>query len=142
MVEAFWDSSALVLLCVNQPGSGRAAAAAEKFTLTAWWAAHVEMSSAVARLHRSGQLQPAERTAAVEDAKYLRETWHEISPSDEVRDLAVKLLDLYPLCAADSLQLAAALVWCRNRPKGRTFIAADARLAQAAAQAGFAVLSP
>jgi hypothetical protein len=142
VVEAFWDSSALVLLCVNQPASGKADAMAEKFALTAWWAARVEMRSAIARLHRSGDLQPAARTAAVEDAKYLSETWREISPSDEIRDQAAWLLDRYPLRAADSLQLAAALAWCRNRPKGRTFICADARLCEAAALAGFTVFAP
>jgi predicted nucleic acid-binding protein len=72
----------------------------------------------------------------------MRSVWDEVAPSDTVRDQTEQLLDLYPLRAADGLQLAAALVWCRNRPRGRTFITADARLAQAATQAGFSVLSP
>lgn len=56
--------------------------------------------------------------------------------------MAVAVLELYTLRAADSLQLATALVWCRNRPAGRIFICADDRLCDAAAQAGFTVLRP
>lgn len=142
MIEAFWDSSALVLLCVQQPGTPQAEAWAERYTLTVWWAARVEMSSAIARLHRFGTLHLAARVAAMEDIQFVSESWREISPADEVRDLAIAVLDRYPLRAADSLQLAAALIWCRNRPAGRTFICADDRLCDAAAQAGFTVLRP
>jgi uncharacterized protein len=68
--------------------------------------------------------------------------WYEVSPSNAVREQAEVLLHTYPLRAADSLQLAAALVWCRDRPAGRTFICADDRLCEAATRAGFTVLSP
>jgi predicted nucleic acid-binding protein len=142
VTAAFWDSSALVLLCVQQSGTSQSEAWAERFDLTVWWAAQVEMSSAIARLHRSGQLHDAARVAAMEDIEFVSKTWCEISPSDEVRDMAVAVLELYSLRAADSLQLAAALVWCHNRPAGRIFICADDRLCDAAAQAGFTVLRP
>jgi hypothetical protein len=82
------------------------------------------------------------RKAALDRFQAMRQDWYEVVPSDAVRDRAESLLHTYPLRAADSLQLAAALVWCRNRPKGRTFISADTRLCEAAAHAGFTVLSP
>ena len=47
---------------------------------------------------------------------------------------------VYPLKAADSLQLAAALTWCDNRPSGRTFLCGDKRLAEAAKAVGFSIV--
>ncbi|MDQ7843436.1 MAG: hypothetical protein QN141_11835 [Armatimonadota bacterium] len=37
-------------------------------------------------------------------------------------------------------QLAAALVWCRERPRGRSFVCLDRALALAAGTLGFAVV--
>jgi hypothetical protein len=44
------------------------------------------------------------------------------------------------LRALDSFQLAAALVWCKEMPRGRQFVCCDVRLAEAATKAGFDVL--
>jgi len=52
---------------------------------------------------------------------------------------AYSLLELYPLRAADALQLAAALDYFEKSPKGNVFITADQRLADAARQSGFSV---
>jgi hypothetical protein len=70
----------------------------------------------------------------------LGRVWREILPGDQVRELATQSLDKFSLRAADSLQLAASLVWCEQRPSKRTFICGDNRLAKAAASAGFSVL--
>jgi hypothetical protein len=64
----------------------------------------------------------------------------EILPGDHVRDLARQLLDAHDLRAADSLQLAAALVWCQQRPARRAFLCADRRLLEAAGVRGFSVV--
>jgi hypothetical protein len=39
--------------------------------------------------------------------------------------------------ASDALQLSAALVWCKQKPKGRLFVCNDDRLSAAAVQSGF-----
>jgi hypothetical protein len=70
----------------------------------------------------------------------LNRGWREILPGDPLRDLARRLLDAHELRAADSLQLAAALTWCQQRPAKRAFVCSDERLAKAAAAVGFAVL--
>jgi len=44
------------------------------------------------------------------------------------------------LRAPDSLQLAAAMTWCQQRPAKREFVCADQRLSKAAIAAGFSVL--
>ena len=141
-VDAFWDTSALVPLCLQEPNTIRAKELAEQFRPVVWWGTRVEVHSAIARLDRLGKLKLSARQEADARVSALILRWHEIEPSDAIRDQAAILLDLYPLRAADSLQLAAALIWCRNRPSGRTFLCADARLAEAATQAGFTTLRP
>jgi hypothetical protein len=46
----------------------------------------------------------------------------------------------YELRAGDAFQLASALMWCKERPRGRNFITIDRRLAAEASKIGFAVL--
>ncbi len=57
-----------------------------------------------------------------------------------LRERALRLLSSHHLRAADSLQLAAALVWAREQPRGRVFISLDSRLGEAARREGFTVL--
>jgi hypothetical protein len=70
----------------------------------------------------------------------LSQACREILPTDEVRELATQLLDSYFLKASDGLQLAASLIWCKNKPAKRDFISGDRRLSGAARSAGFSVI--
>jgi uncharacterized protein len=138
---AFWDSSSLIPLCVQERASAKIKMLAKQFAPVVWWATTVEMHSAIARLHRSGELDDAAHHAALNRLAVLSRGWREILPSDKLRDQAAALLDTYLLRAADSLQLAAALVWCQQRPAHRKFVSSDLRLCQAATQAGFVMVS-
>jgi hypothetical protein len=82
-----------------------------------------------------------EKQGAVSRLALLRRGWREILPDDALRELASRLLDVYPLRASGSLQLAAALTWCRQRPAERRFISGDQRLCDAAEAAGFVVIA-
>ncbi len=137
---AFWDASALVPLCVRERTSRQAESQLRRVMPVVWWASKVEVYSAVARLHRLGRLKDAEKKGALSRLELLSRGWREILPSDPLRELATALLDSYELRAADSLQLAAALVWCQQRPARRIFICADQRLSKSAAAAGFSVV--
>jgi predicted nucleic acid-binding protein len=64
-----------------------------------------------------------------------------VLPSDKLRDLAEHLLDAHALRAADSLQLASALIWRQQRAQERKFISNDQRLCAPARSVGFAVMS-
>jgi hypothetical protein len=57
-----------------------------------------------------------DKLGAVARLRLLNWGWREILPGDQVRDLATQLLDKHSLRATDSLQLAASLVWCEQRP--------------------------
>jgi predicted nucleic acid-binding protein len=137
---AFWDSSALVPLCVHASTSRQAHFQLRQSLPVVWWASSVEVHSAIARLHRQGKLKDAGKQGALSRLEVLSRGWREILASDAVRDVAERLFDAYELRAADSLQLAAALTWCQQRPSKRTFICADQRLATSAIAAGFSVV--
>ena len=139
---AFWDSSALIPLCVHEQTSGKVRALAKQFAPVVWWATSVEIHSAIARLHRSGEFGDAGRKAALHRLAVVKEGWREVLPSDNLRDQAENLLDTHALRAADSLQLAAALIWCRQRARERKLISNDQRLCEAARSMGFVVISP
>jgi predicted nucleic acid-binding protein len=137
---AFWDSSALVPLCVHESATRQAHSQLRKFLPVVWWGSLVEVHSAIARLHRLGKLSAAEKQKGLSQLDLLNRSWREVLPGDHMRDLATRLLDIYDLRAADSLQLAAALTWCQQRPARRDFLSSDERLSKAATAVGFSVL--
>jgi len=137
MDAAFWDSSALVPLCVQQPASQVARGMAGNYRIVVWWATPVEMQSAFTRLLRMSQISTADYGAAQAALVSLRRSWSEMQPSELLRAHAEALLQRFPLKAADSLQLAAALVWCDGRTVGRVFVSGDAQLISAARVMGF-----
>jgi predicted nucleic acid-binding protein len=100
----------------------------------------VEVYSAICRLHRDREITDAHKQGAAKRLRLLSRGWREILPGDQVRESAMRLLDEYPLRAADSLQLAASLIWCEQHPSKRKFICGDRRLSEAADAAGFSVL--
>jgi predicted nucleic acid-binding protein len=138
--SGFWDSSSLTALFVRERTTVQARVQIKRFAPIVWWATTLEIQSAIARMHRAGDLSGAERQVAVDRLAVVSAGWHEIVPSDEMRRLAADMLSLYPLRAADSLQLAAATVWCQAKPKGRAFVCQDERLGEAAAKVGFDVV--
>ena len=137
---ACWDASALVPACVRQAGTPQADINLTLYTPVVWCGSYVEVRSAIARLRRVAILDNRGVLKAVASLDRLRSIWKTIVPDDSLVDEACRLLDVYPLRAADSLQLAAAMVWCHQRPAGRSFIGGDKRLNEAANRAGFAVV--
>jgi hypothetical protein len=136
----FWDASALVLLCVEQPASPAARTLAHDDPhMAAWWASPVECWSAFARLRREHRLDLDDEDTARSRLKSLQESWSEIYPSDGIRMLSARLLRLHPLRAHDALQLAAALTWAGTPPAGE-IVAFDHLLREAARLEGLTPL--
>jgi predicted nucleic acid-binding protein len=104
-----------------------------------WWGSLVEVHSAICRLHRDQEITDLDKQGAVARLRLLSRGWREILPDDQVRSLATQLLDKHSLRAADSLQLAASLILCEQRPSKRSFICGDQRLGKAAISTGFLV---
>ena len=137
---SFWDTSSLVPLCCQQELSQQMRQLwRETRRVVVWWGTSVEVRSAISRLQAEGKLTANNVQFALDRLESLREQWREITSSDKLRDIAETLPDIYSLRALDSFQLAAALVWCKEKPKGRLFICDDARLSEAAQKAGFTI---
>jgi hypothetical protein len=137
---AFWDASAIVPLCCAQAATAQGRRLRRELKrMVVWWGTPLEARSALARLVREGHLTPEQRVTAVRLLAQLRVGWDEILPTEQVRSLAVDLPDAHGVRAADAAQLAAALVWCRERPKRRPLVCFDERLRTAAAALGFSV---
>lgn len=140
-VRAFWDTSALVLLCCRQDDSQAARRLLRQHPrAVVWWGAPVEAVSSFNRLVREGKLTAKGLKQATARLNVLRRAWSEALPTERVRQLAESLPEHQGLRALDSFQLAAALVWCREKPRGRVFVCYDVRLAEAATKGGFSVL--
>lgn len=137
---AFWDASAIVPLCCSQPATAQGRRLRRELKrMAVWWGTPLEARSAFARLVREGHLTTDERARAIKLLGQLRVAWDEILPTEQVRSLAEALPDAVGVRAADAAQLAAALVWCRERPKQRPLVCFDERLRTAATALGFSV---
>ena len=136
----FWDSSGIVPLIVEETTSTACRRLLRlDSTQAVWYFTRSEIVSALQRRHREGLLDEDDLRVASSRLERFASRWIEIVGFETVRAEAERVLRVHPLRAADSLQLAAALVWADGRPKGRGFVALDAGLLGAAEREGFAV---
>ena len=137
----FWDTSALVPLCVSEPSSrGMRRLVSADPSLVVWWGTRVECLSAFTRGRRDGKLAAAVEDRARRVLTALAAEWSEVLPTQAVRDRAERLLAVHPLRAADAFQLAAALVWSRGETSRHALVSFDERLRAAARGEGFEIL--
>ena len=137
----FWDSSAIIPLCLKEPASETIRTLAKSDEdIIVWWGTKVECLSALSRRRREGSISTDAERRARNALKALASAWSEVQPREIVRQRSERLLMVHPLRAADSLQLAAALVWSEDRPQGLEFISLDKNLCEAAFKEGFTVI--
>lgn len=137
----FWDSSAIIPLCLKEPASETIRTLAKSDEdIIVWWGTKVECLSALSRRRREGSISADAERRARNALKALASAWSEVQPTEIVRQRSERLLMVHPLRAADSLQLAAALVWSEDRPQGLEFISLDKNLCEAAFKEGFTVI--
>jgi predicted nucleic acid-binding protein len=137
----FWDASAIVPLLITEPSTRRLQdLAAKELAMLVWWGSEVECVSALARLERDGALGQEAIVLALQRLRGLAAGWHEIDPSDAVREAAVRFLRVHPLRGADALQLGAAFLAAERRPSSLEIVTLDDRLGTAARKEGFIVI--
>jgi len=137
----FWDASAIVPLLVAEAATRRLQAlAAEDPDMLVWWGSEIECVSALVRLERDAALNAQAMTLSLQRLRQLAAAWHEIDPSDAIREAATRFLRVHPLRAADALQLAAAFLAAERRPASLTILTLDDRLGAAARKEGFTVI--
>jgi len=136
-MPGFWDASALVPLCVPTASPQHSRKLLHQYPPVVWWGSLLEVQSALARLNRERLLPDKHYSTALQRLSILARGWREIQPTTRLRDIAGNRIALHELRAAGALQLAAALVWCNERPKNRVFLCRDLRLQEAARLEGF-----
>ena len=136
----FWDSSAIIPLCVKERASEAVGGLMKgDEDVVVWWTTRIECLSALSRRKREGVLSSSDEGQARAVLSVLAEAWSEVQPIEMVRIRAERLLSIHPLRAADALQLAAALIWSRETPRGFDFVCLDQNLREAALKEGFSI---
>jgi hypothetical protein len=137
----FWDASAVIPLLLAEPQRAALLGELERDpVMLVWWGTPVECVSAIARREREGALGAEQARAAIERLRSLSLSWQEVLPTDAVRATAQRLLRVHALRAADSLQLAAAVLVAERDPATLPLVSLDERLCDAAAREGFQIV--
>lgn len=136
----FWDSSAVVPLLVEEKSTSWATKlyGGDPVVLV-WWGTEVECVSAIVRLERRRAASATDLAQAIQRLQALRTSWQEIQAVEVVKETATRMLRVHDLRAADSLQLAAAIIASQHRPSSLEFVSLDERLKSAARREGFAL---
>jgi predicted nucleic acid-binding protein len=137
----FWDSSALAPLFLDELSSIHM----RQFygsdpEIVIWTFARVELLSAFARRRREDEAVAHRYEAARDEFLRVSLDWSEVAELVAVRRHAERVVEKYPLRAADALQLGAALVAADGQPDSLEFVTLDRRLADAASREGFPIL--
>ncbi len=138
----FWDSSAIVPLIVEEASSSacRSLLRADR-SIAVWALSRVEVLSAIWREVRAERMERAAAMQASKRLDALAAVWTEVDGLVAVRARAERVVAVHPLRAADALQLAAALVLSKERPRW-PIVTGDRQLANVAELEGFDVIVP
>lgn len=146
MASFFLDTSALVKLCVQEPGTDRLlplVATRPGNRLAVLAIAAVEFRSAMRRRQRAGDIDATDVIAI------LKSLWAHLETcfitqviNDAVIDTAREVIDRYVLRAYDALQLAGCLVLSSIGSELYTFVCSDRRLLEAAQAEQLKVFDP
>jgi predicted nucleic acid-binding protein len=136
----FWDSSAIIPLCLKEKASEAVKGLMkDDEDIVVWWTTYIECLSALSRRQREGVLTSGDAAKARAVLSALAAAWSEVQPTEMVRVRAERLLSIHPLRAADALQLAAALVWAQETPRGLDFVCLDQNLRESSLKEGFCI---
>jgi uncharacterized protein len=139
----FWDTSAIIPLWIAERGSSRAREWYRNDPdVVAWTLTRVEIFSALARRRREAPLASSRLLSVRRDFIRAWEQWSEVTAIETVRRYAERIVESYPLKAADALQIGAAIIAAEDNPTGLEFVTFDENLAYAAEGEGFRVLGP
>lgn len=139
----FWDTSALLPTIVDEPTTDACLSLLSMDpTVLVWEGTLIELLSVVGRLRREAEGLDDLCSSIRLDVQSRWATWARVADWSRVSAPAQRLVSVHPLKAADSLQLAAAIVASEERPHTLPFVTRDRALARAAQLEGFPVIVP
>ncbi len=100
----------------------------------------VECTSVVGRRERDEHLDSESAALALDRLRNLVPSWMEVQPSERVRSIARRALRVHALRAAETLQLAAAIVAAGDDRASLEMVCLDQRLTLAARREGFQLI--
>jgi len=143
----YLETSALVKLYVYEPGTERLVglaghAAGHRFAI--FCLAQAEFRSAIRRQQRGGEIPGSEADALIESFREHLEGRFIVQPfTESLLDVALALIDGYPLKGYDAMQLAGYLMLRSiSGAEEPIFVCADKTLLSAARNEGCPVLDP
>jgi len=142
----FLDTSALVKLYVQEPGTDRLLPLVSnrpenRFAVLA--IAVVEIRSAIRRRQRAGDIEGDLATAILDDVqRHLETRFMRQAVNQMVIDTALEMIDRYELRGYDAVQLAGCLVLCAVVAEPFTFVCSDLRLLEAARSEQLRIFDP
>lgn len=146
MALYFLDTSALVKLYVQEPGTDRLLyligdQPESRFAVLS--ISVVELRSAIRRRQRAGDIEASVASAVLESAQRHMESRFLRQPvNDAVIDTSLEIIDRYALRACDAVQLSGCLVICGTAAEPFAFVCSDHRLLEAARSEQLKVLDP
>lgn len=141
MIPGFWDASAVVPLMLEEPQSRAIEAILRKNpSIALWYGTRLECLSALSRREREKSLDSGDCAIARGILGEICGGAYIVEPVHEIWGRAERVLETHSLRSGDALQLAAALVWCREKTQGRMFVCRDQALRESARREGFTVL--
>jgi len=136
----FWDSSALVPLCLNSTQTKYCLDLFKKDShIIVWCLTLSEIWSALCRQARDQTISDDHLQTAKKRARKLSDSWSEVVIVEKARERSLRLMEVHGLKAADSLQLAAALIAADEQTRQFEFVSLDKRLISAAQKEGFVI---
>lgn len=136
----FWDSSALVPLCLNSTQTKYCLDLFKKDPhIIVWCLTLNEIWSALCRQAKEQIISDDHLQTAKKRARQLSDSWSEVVIIEKARERSLRLMEVHGLKAADSLQLAAALIAADEQTRQFEFVSLDKRLILAAQKEGFVV---
>jgi len=137
---AYLDSSALVKLYIQEPGSSEVRALVSEARIVATSrVAYVEARAGFARKLREGELLQEEYSQIVEDFKEDWEKYFVVEVSENVARLGGRLVEKHPLRGFDAIHLASALLLKERANLEVFFSCFDKRLKTAARAEGLII---
>jgi predicted nucleic acid-binding protein len=137
----FWDTSAIVPLLVEEPHTPRMLVlASDPVARALWWGTPVEVRAALCPRERAREITGQLVHESLHAFRAFAQAAREVSTTLGLRNRAERLVRVHPLRAADSLQLAAALMVADSDLSSVEFVCLDERLRQTATREGLRLL--